>query len=192
MSIFHYIGANKKLPLGERGSKKIDRGCGVDSKKVAISINSSNTPEGIIPLEQIVNIPDINFNEIEEYETMEDAAGIYIQDIHPIYAEIKKHFKSMYIYEISANFGRFQVNERLKELNEEGFTINKKCLIELFKFIEENINENEEIEIYTCWADEEEEGPNRKLDMTINLNSFEIGDNFELKDKQYIVVNRVN
>lgn len=50
MSIFHYIGANRKLPLGERGSKKIDRGCGVDSKKVAISINCSNTSEGIIPL----------------------------------------------------------------------------------------------------------------------------------------------
>lgn len=159
MSIFHYIGANKELPLGERGSKKINREYGED-------------------------------NEIEEYETMEDAAGIYIQDVHPIHSGIKKHFRAKYVYRISANIGSFQVNQRLKELNRELYKINKKCLIELFKFIEESINENEEIEIYTCMADEEKKLRNNKLDMTINLNSFEIGDNFELKDKQYIVLNK--
>jgi hypothetical protein len=192
VSLFHYIGANKELPLGERGSKKVDNWHGVDNKRVAMSIKNSNIPEVGRPLEQIIDMSHIKCNEIEQYETMEDAAGIYIQDIHPRYSEIKKHFRSKYIYQISANIGCFLLNKRLVELNSERYIINKKCLNELFKFIEENINENEEMEIYTCWADEEEEPGNRKLDMIINLNSFEIGDDFELKDKQYIVVNRTN
>ena len=190
MSIYHYIGANKKLPLGERGRKKIDSSHGEDNQKTVIRIENYTLPEGSIPLEQIIKMPNINSNEIEEYETMEDAAGIYIGDIYPSHSKIKKHFKSKYIYQFSANFAYFSLNERLLELDSEMYLVNKKCFNELFKYIEENINENEEIEIYSCWDNEEEEPRIKRLDMIINLNSFEIGVNFELEDKQYIIVNR--
>jgi hypothetical protein len=50
MSVFYYIGADKELTLGERGSKRIDKSSIKDSQ-------------------------------IEEYETLEDAAGIYLEDI---------------------------------------------------------------------------------------------------------------
>lgn len=191
MSLFHYIGANKKLPLGERGSKKINYCCDSDGKRTAINIRSSNLPEGMIPLDQIIDLSHIKLNEIEEYETMEDAAGIYVKEVPPCYNAIKKHFKSKFVYWVSANFGIFLLNESIKERYIDSYSANKKCLKELFKLIEENINGNEVIEIYSCWADEEEESRNRKLDMVINLSSFEIGDNFELKDKQYIVVNKL-
>jgi hypothetical protein len=187
MSLLHYIGANKKLPLGERGSKKINTGHESETKRSAIKIKNANLPQGMIPLEQIIDLSHIKPDEIEGYETMEDAAGIYVQELPPRYSEIKRHFRSKHIYMVSANWGHFNVNE---ELDRESYSANKKCLKELFKLIAENITEDGEIEIYTCWADEEEESRNRRLDMVINLSSFEVGDNFELKDKQYIVVKR--
>jgi hypothetical protein len=192
MSLFHYIGANKELPLGKRGSKKIDDGHESESKRLAIRIKNTNLPKGMIPLEQIIDLSHIKPDNIEEYETMEDAAGIYIEEVPQCYSSIKNHFKSKYVYQVSASFGNFLLNKSLKERYSESYSANKKCLKELFKLIEENINEDENMEIYSCWADEEDEPRNRKLDMSINLVSFEIGDNFELKDKQYIVVNKCN
>jgi hypothetical protein len=190
MSLFHYIGSNKKLPLGERGSKKIDNGYMAGNKRSAIKIKSSNLPKGMIPLEEIIDLSHIKPNEIEEYETMEDAAGIYVQVVPTSYNAIKKHFKSKYVYWVSANFEIFLLNESIKERYSDSYIANKKCLKELFKLIAENINEDEEMEIYSCWADKEEDPRDRRLDTVINLNSFEIGENFELKHKQYIVVNK--
>jgi len=192
MSMFYYIGANKQLPLGERGSKEINNGHRLDKKKTVIHIKNASIPEGSIPLEQIIDLSAIKSSEIAEYETMEDAAGIFIEDVHPCYNDIKQHFKSKYVFQFSANFGGFLLNERLKHFDCEGYNANKKCINELFKFIAENLNEHEEIEIYSCWTGEEQEPRNRKLDMIININSFELGADFELKDKQYIVVKRTN
>lgn len=192
MSIYYYIGANKELPLGSRGKKKIDNGYDVDSPPKVIKIKNYSLPEGAVPLEEIIDMSKFKPSEIEEYETMVDAAGIHIHDVFWAHSRIKKHFKSKYIYEFSPNFGNFWLSQRLMELDSEAYLVNKKCVEELFKYIKENMDENEEIEIYSC-CDSEEEMPRKKeLDWIININSFKIGDSFDFEDKQYIVINRTS
>lgn len=161
-----------------------------DPEKVVIHFKNEILPEGAIPLEEIIDMSKFSSNQIQEYESMEDAAGIFVEDLNPYYSKIKRHFKSKYIYQFSADFGSFSINENLILMDYERYKINKKCLRELFKFISDSLIEGEEIEIYSCWADEELMKRDRKLDMSININSFELETNFELKDKQYIVVKR--
>ena len=192
MSIYYYIGANKELPLGSRGKKRIDNGYDVHYPPKVIKIKNCRLSEGEVPLEEIIDMSKFKPSEIEEYETMVDVAGIHIHDVFGAHSKIKKHFKSKYIYEFSPNFGNFWLSQRLMELDSEAYLANKKCVEELFKYIEENMDENEGIEIYCC-CDSEEEMPRKKeLDWIININSFEIGDYFELEDKQYIVIIRTS
>lgn len=85
-------------------------------------------------------------------------------------------------------YGSFHLSERLKSHSIEAYNSNKKCLEELFKHIEENISDGEEFEIYTCWADEEGEERNKKLDKVIDLKSFVIPESFDFQEREYIVI----
>lgn len=192
MSIYYYIGANKELPLGSRGKKIINNGYNDDTPKKIIKIKNCKLHEGSKPLEEIIDMSKFKENEIVEYETMIDAAGIYIEEVFSTHSKIKKHFKSKYIYQIAPSFGQFWLSQKLFELDDECYLVNKKCVEELFKYIDENLGENEEIEFYSCWDSEEEMPRYKGLDKTININNFQIGDYFELEDKQYIVVNRTS
>lgn len=97
-------------------------------------------------------------------------------------------FKNPYIYQLSASWGSFIINEKIKNWDIEHYKANLKCINELFNYIRRIISDNEEIEIYTCWADEEGEERNYNLNTIIDLKTFSIGDNFELKERQYILV----
>lgn len=57
----------------------------------------------------------------------------------------------------------------------------------MFKYIRDNLCEGEEFEIYSCWAREESIHDN-KVYKVIDLKSFNIGDEFSLWDKEYILI----
>ncbi|SCW83360.1 hypothetical protein SAMN04487970_106114 [Paenibacillus tianmuensis] len=59
MSLFHYIGSNRKLPLGERGKIKSsdDKSNGKSPK--AFRFKSAILPEGATPSEQIFDLSHI-------------------------------------------------------------------------------------------------------------------------------------
>ncbi|AEV69445.1 hypothetical protein [Acetivibrio clariflavus] len=132
------------------------------------------------------NAPD---SERRVYKSMEEAAGIYMEKLDPkIYSgEIAKHFKNSNIYVVSPNFGKFFIYPDLKERFEESYNANRKCLIELFKYIRDNICEGEEFEIYSCWTGEESIHDN-KVYKVIDLKSFKMDDEFSLDDKEYILI----
>lgn len=45
---------------------------------------------------------------------MEDVAGVFIQDIHPIYTKIKKHLRSIYIYQVHPILESFKLMKMKK------------------------------------------------------------------------------
>lgn len=188
MSMFHYIGSNRELPLGERGRIKSsdDRSSGKSTK--AIRFRSAILPEGSTPLEQIIDLSHIKEDEIEVYDSMEDAAGIYIEELGNWNAAIRKHFKSPFVYQISPNWGSFFLNSELEKQLPDEYRASVKCINELFKLMREYGVDHDEYELYSCWANEEDEMKNDELTKTIDLKSFTISDNFELKERQYILV----
>jgi hypothetical protein len=76
----------------------------------------------------------------------------------------------------------------LKKKFPEEYKASVKCINELFKLMREYGADHDEFEFYSCWVDEESEVKNDKLNRVIDLKSFTVSDNFELKDRQYIVV----
>lgn len=184
MSMYHYIAASRELPTGSFGGGKPKAG---EPPKV-IRFKSLMLPKGVAPLEKIIDISKFKEDETEEYDTYEDAAGIYIQNLEEWNKGIKAQFKNPYIYQLSASWGSFILNEKIKNWDIEHYKANLKCINEFFYYIRRNIFENEEFEIYTCWANEEGEERNHNLDTVIDLKTFSIGDHFEFKERQYILV----
>lgn len=129
MSRFHYIGSATELPLGERGS--------VLSAKTYNEVK--NSPEykkqrevirlqGIIPLEDIVDLSHLRAGDHLVYDSEEDAAGIFIEELGYWNDEIRKHFRSPFVYRISPNWGGF--SDRILDLTslslEDGFELREK------------------------------------------------------------------
>ncbi|MDP4093694.1 MAG: hypothetical protein Q8920_10075 [Bacillota bacterium] len=180
MSSVLYIASDRELPI-------------TPLKKAAkvITFKSEKPPEGCIPLDQIIDLSDVMENlsedEVEQFDTYEDAAGIVIRDLSVDEKEIGKQFKNKFIYELSASWGDFYLNEMLKNKFPSNFKANRKCICKLFEFIKENAGIGRGMELYKCWIGEEGQDRNKQLDMEIDLKSFVLGDSFELEDRQYIV-----
>ncbi|GIN89427.1 hypothetical protein J22TS1_04780 [Siminovitchia terrae] len=130
----------------------------------------------------------INEDPIKFYETEEDAIGIYISELTPGYEDIKSKFKNPFVYEA---IGTLHVTG-------EGIRA-------LFNYIDQNLCDGEEIEIYSCSDGEEESEKENSLDAIINLKKLKFGkyiqldkknyvkqisEMFCLEDKQYIVVRK--
>jgi hypothetical protein len=114
--------------------------------------------------------------------------GIYIEPLHNRNIVIKKHFESTYVYGIAANWGGFFLNSLMKKDFPEDYKCNVKCIKELFRLMQDYGADGDEFELYSCWYDEEHEARDDSLTAVIDLRSFTVQDNFQLKDKQYIKV----
>jgi len=123
------------------------------------------------------------------YKSLEEAAGIWVQKFEPQphNIEILKHFKNSNIYTVSPNWGKFFIYPALKEKFEDSYYANRKCILELFNYIRENICDGEEFEIYSCWTGEESNQDN-KLYEVIDLKHFNLGDEFSLDENKYILI----
>lgn len=192
MSMMHYIAANRELPLGESGGKKLRDVDESRHKVKAIRFQRMEQPEGSVPLDQIIDLSDIKEEETVVYETLEDAAGIYVQEIEPRAEIVRKQFKNRYVYQLSSGFGDFFLNKDLQTLYPDRFAANRKCLKELFDYIGRNIGDHEEIELYTCWYGEEEEEKNQALTAAVDLKTFSLGNDFKFSDRQYITFSMQN
>lgn len=94
---------------------------------------------------------------------------ITIVKLETYYEPIKKHFHKMWVYEMDGYLGR----------PGEGVKV-------LFHYINSNLNDGEEIEIYSCLDGEEEHEKDDKLDITIDLKNLQFGKHIKLNKKKYI------
>lgn len=189
MSRFHYIGSSTELPLGERGS--------VLSTKTYNEVKNSTEYkkqredlrlQGIIPLEDIVDLSHLRAEDHLVYDSEEDAAGIFIEELGYWNDEIRKHFRSPFVYRISPNCGGFSVSPKLKDTLPGSYNASLKCCRELFKLMEDYGVSGAEFELYTCWAEEEGFPRNKKYDRIFDLTSLSLEDGFELREKEYVVI----
>lgn len=189
MSCYHYIGSGSKLPLGERGSVLSSKTysemrVSPEFKKQQAALRA----KGMVPMEEIFDMSHLKDEDHLVYDTQEDAAGIYIEELSHWNSVIRKHFHSPYVYRISSNGGSFSISAKLQEMDLESYKASLKCCRELFKLMEDFGIESSDFELYTCWADEEDFPRNKKLDRVIDLSEFHLEVDFELLEKQYIVV----
>lgn len=189
MSLYHYMASAKPLPLGARGGKKSLDDVSGDKPPKAFRFKAYELQEGMTPIDQIMDLSHIQDDEIEVYDTMEDAAGIYINSLGPWNEVIKRHFKLPYVYEVAPNWGQFFYSEELKLKFPEEYRASRKCVTELFQLMRDYGDEqNNEFELYSCWTENEHKARNHRLDRFIELNTFNWEDSFQMHDQQYIVV----
>lgn len=177
MSFMNYISANKELPLGVRGKK--------EPKQIGMTLEELKKTKACMPIETLIEKGILIPEKVKVYDSLDDLGIIKISNIYDRNEVVKKHFKNKFVYKF---YGSFNLSERLKNHSIEAYNSNKKCLEELFKYIEENISDGEEFEIYTCWADEEGGERNKKLDKVIYLKSFVIPESFDFQEREYIVI----
>lgn len=132
-------------------------------------------------IERGILIPE----KVKVYDSLDDLGIIKIGNINDVNEVVKRHFKNKFVYRF---YGSFHLSERLKNHSLEVYNRHKKCLEELFKYIEENISDGEEFEIYTYLADEEGGERNKKLDKVIYLKNFTIPESFDFAEREYIVI----
>lgn len=189
MSRFHYIGSDRALPLGERGS--------VRSTKTYNEVKDSSEHkkqredlrlQGIIPLDDIIDLSHLRDDNCLIYDSEEDAAGIFVEELGYWNDEIRKHFQSPYVYRVSPNWGGFSVSPKPKDSHIGSYSASFKCCRELFKLMTDYGLSGTMFELYTCWAEEEGLPRNKKYDRILDLASFSLEDGFELREKEYIVI----
>lgn len=85
------------------------------------------------------------------YDTEEDAAGLYITG--PITREESSHpFRHPFVYQVYPEEGSFEINDEIKHAPPMLYHVNKKCVVELFKYLSSNMEIGEDVELYCCWA----------------------------------------
>ncbi|MCR8632009.1 hypothetical protein [Paenibacillus radicis (ex Xue et al. 2023)] len=193
MSRFYYIASSDPLPLGARGEKKssLDRSGELPPK--AFRFLSYELPDGATSLEDIFDLSSINEEETAVYDSMEDAAGIYIYELGQEFEAIRRHFSQPsqpHVYGIAPNWGKFYFSPMMKEQLPEDYKACVKCVTTLFDLLREIGNEHTKFELYSCWVEEEQEARNDELTMTIKLSTFKLGDSFELMERQYIFIEK--
>lgn len=182
MTLFYYIASNRELPTGGFGHKKTT----TTIKNYVTNVNPAAKEQQMmkIMLEKYPNGDKL----IDIFETEEDAAGIYIAGpiTHDDYAHI---FRQAIVYQVNPDGGSFKINDELKRSHPKFYQINKKCLTELFSYLSRNMNEGDEVELYSCWASGWErftETPIKALDLVIELSTFDLESEFDWKERQYI------
>lgn len=185
MSLFHYIGAPRELPLGQRGGRRSEEHIQNHSSPI-IMFRDGRHP--MIPLERFIADSEIKEEEIEVYDSLVDLAGVYIMPIHNGNKDIKKHFTNPFVYQIAASWGSFQLNSMLKDSYPDDYKVNVRCMEVLAQLIRDYGAEGEVFELYSSWADEEYKDKDRSLTQVLDLKCIAVLEHFELIDRQYIQV----
>lgn len=183
MTVFHYIASKRELPTGWYGQK---------AKLVPISDVSDIKIKGAELKKTKKNkyVKPLNSKEnyIIEFETEEDFLGISVSELES-HDEITNKFNNTFLYHLDCSDHR-------------------KCYRDLFKYIAQNLVEDEKIELYTCQDGDELKPRDASIDVIINLKSKhytncignfklderrlfeELSERFSLRERQYVVVSK--
>lgn len=185
MTMMYYLAASHELPTGAFGQCK---------SRIRLKDHlKANPAQREQPVIQILLEKDSEGEQwMDTYETELDAAGLYVAGPSSP-RNLTAVFRQPLVYSIHADGGSFTMNEMIREEHPEAYLSTRKCISELFRYLEQNLQAGEEIELY-CGLDGGWENPIppplRELDRTIDLNLFRLGDSFEWEERQYIRVTR--
>jgi hypothetical protein len=117
--------------------------------------------------------------------------SICVNELNDPIEYVRKHFSKPFIYYVGAYEGcgcgfSFGIYEAIDEDDRLAYELGKKSVSDLFKYLRANSELTNNFEMYSCLAGDEPIPPEKHE--TIFLNEFEIGDSFEFKDRQFIMV----
>ncbi|WP_236336597.1 hypothetical protein [Paenibacillus auburnensis] len=176
MTLNHYLGSDRPLPAGSFGY--------VFSYQKYADIPKSDDPSA---LHNIIDLSHLNDTLFQVFESDLDAAGLEIADVTALPWRQKLLITKPYVYGIS---GSFTISKEMREQSPLSFEIGRKCIGLLLSHMNDHMEEGESMEIYSCWDSELEMDRNPELDSTLHLPDFQLGDVFELADKQLIRVTK--
>ncbi|MDT3427668.1 hypothetical protein J2Z22_003231 [Paenibacillus forsythiae] len=185
-TLFYYIAANRELPTGSFGQKKTVMKLGDYLTHVNPSARNQFAMQRLLEKypedEQIIDI----------YETVEDAAGIYVSG--PISHQDTSHLlRYPWVYQVDPEGGSFRINNEMQKLAPDSYLTSKKCLTELFDYLNRNMEPGDSIELYSCWAHGAErflEPRQPELDLVLDLSTFRLEEEFAWRERQYILVKK--
>lgn len=185
MTLFYYIAASHELPTGSFGKKKTV----MTINEYVTNVNPAAKDQ--LNMQILLEKYPKGDKLMEVYDTEEDAAGLYITG--PITMQSSHPFRHPLVYQVNPEGGDFEINDEIKYSHPILFQTSKKCLVELFKYIRSNLRIGEDLELYCCWAHGQErflDAPKKELDLVIELATFQLGNEFEWKERQYISVKK--
>ncbi|WP_338552881.1 hypothetical protein [Paenibacillus sp. KS-LC4] len=188
MSLFYYMASSHELPTGSFGMK-----C---TTMTLIDYVTHVNPEAKNHghMKTLLESDPKGERLMENYETNEDAAGLYVRG--PMQdQETSLIFRFPYVYEVHPDGGSFEMNEEIKNASPTAYTCGKKCLTELFHYLDRNLRNGEEIELFSCWTDglerfTEKEVQRLEPDLILEIAELLQAEAFEWKRQQYIVVKK--
>ncbi|AIQ30664.1 MULTISPECIES: hypothetical protein [Paenibacillus] len=184
MTLFYYIAADRELPAGSFGQ----RGTMMKLKDYLMQ----NDPAALdkFPVKGMRESGTLEGKMIEVFETAEDAAGLYVSG--PLTQEDSSHlFKKPLVYQVNPEGGSFQMISEVAEPYPGAAVTGRKCVAELFRYLQDNLLPGEQFELYSCFADDTGrfgELPRKELNRQISLSGFQAEPDFEWKNRQFIVV----
>ncbi|MVP01224.1 hypothetical protein [Paenibacillus lutrae] len=185
MTLYYYIAADHELPTGSFGMKKT-------TMKLIDALKLGPPQKDVTPIHSIVDLSHLYEEETDVYETEEDAAGLYVSG--PLQSQhTAAYFQHPFVYQIDPDGGSFCISKQSRKHSPTAYLTGRKCLTQLFSYIHNNLGTGGFVELYAAWAhgmDRFSEPPDRSLDFTLDLNTFELGDEFEWKERQYIMVKK--
>lgn len=185
MSVMYYIASNRELPIGESGIRKLKS---ADNPKMIRFIDEEPS-EGSVPLESIIDLSGIPEDEIECYQSYEDAAGICIREIRGVEECVRIQFQNKWVYSLQATWGNFTLNEVQKIHFPQMYKANMKCITELMDYCKRNMNG--EMELYICWAGDEGKIRDQRTDKVISMGSIRLeafSECIDSTEQQYILL----
>ncbi|GIO53999.1 hypothetical protein [Paenibacillus cineris] len=181
----YYIASSRGLPTGSFGKNKtvmtirdyIEKVNPSAKDQIVMQALLEKDPEG----DQLMDI----------FETELDAAGLYVAG--PMKSvDATCPFRQPYIYQVDPDGGSFEMNDEKKLSSPEYYQCSRKCITELFEYMGRHLEIGEELELYSCTDygfDRSWDLPNQD-DLIIDLSTFQLGDNFEWKERQLIRVRK--
>jgi hypothetical protein len=184
MTLFYYLAAGRELPTGSFGQNK--RTVTLMEYVTHINPAAKEQPTMQIMLEKYPEGDRL----MDIYETELDAAGLYIAG--PMHGQEASHiFRNTFIYQINPEGGSFTIHNESQRSNPILYERSQKCLTELFAYLRRNMIAGDKIELYCCWAydrDRFTDTPIPELDVELDLSVFQLGAEFEWKERQYITI----
>lgn len=186
MSLFYYMAASHELPTGSFGMN--NKTMTLMDYVTYVNPEAKNHEHMKTLLEKYPKGDKL----IEIYETEEDAAGLFVSG--PMENQDASHiFRLPYVYEVHPDGGSFEMSEEIKRLYPTAYPCSKKCLTELFHYLDRNLEIGEEIELFSCWADGMErfrEAAKLEPDLMLEISELLQAEEFEWRRQQYIVVKK--
>lgn len=134
-------------------------------------------------------LEEINSSDKYEYISVYGLNCEYFSEV----LDVEIQFKKRYLYSVNGYCAcdfKHLVLSNLAEDSKERFEYKIDIVQNFFKYLNDQLVEGEQVEIYYCWMGDESKPRKSGLDTEINLKNLDFKKEIGFKDRQYILVTK--